>query len=785
MMNSLSARLTYRIMAVVLAMMAFVAAVVYFNVREYMLDEAKQRYRGVLLKTQEEFRWRLSDVSVAAKNNVHDIERDIDHPERMAGHMERIITQNQSLDGCGLLFMPDYYPEMGRFFVPYATRDSMDKVVVKRIDSIFNNYQNTDWYLEGKLQEQGGWCEPYLEKAELSNGRKPRLLDTYVFPILDRKGQFAALLCADISLDTIKYGIMDDIKLMNEMFEKNCRHHSYCFVIDHKGTYVIHPNQSRMLNNNYLEMARETSDTQDDRIVASMVKGEDGSAMMTIDGVPSWIFYLTIKKIGWTIVLVVPDEVIFYNGRMLNIIILLTMFAGLLAIYLFCRHQIRKTTKPLHSFALSTDQVALGNFSSPLPEIKGSDEVRMLHDAFANMQTSLSIYVDELRKTTAQKASLESELKIANDIQMAMLPKDFIHHTSPSAFDLYAKLSPAREVGGDLYDYFLRDNRLFFCIGDVSGKSVPAALMMAVMRAMFRSETRRADSAEAIVNTMNRNLSEEYTAGYFVTMFVGVLDLVSGRLNYCNAGHEAPLIAGQPLNIKHNLPVGALSEWNFVGLETQLKPGDMLFLYTDGLNEANNTEGKQLGRKRVCEVAGEHTSDTPRQLIETMEEVVRHHVADAEQSDDITMLAIRWQQSPHLKEEQLGILSMKASMDDISRLEPFITDVAERAGIGGSESKRLRLAVEEAVANVINYGQAADITLQATLEDNQLVLSIDDDGQPFDPTAGSSTDLSVPADQRPLGGLGIVFLHKMTDGLGYQRINGHNILKINKKINPK
>jgi sigma-B regulation protein RsbU (phosphoserine phosphatase) len=369
---------------------------------------------------------------------------------------------------------------------------------------------------------------------------------------------------------------------------------------------------------------------------------------------------------------------------------------------------------------------------------------------------------------------------------MAMLPKTL---NSPSgAVDLYAALTPARDVGGDLYDFFLRDNRLFFCIGDVSGKGVPAALMMAVVRAMFRSETRRADSAAAIVDTMNRSICEESTAGYFVTMFVGILDLTTGHLDYCNAGHEQPIVTGQPLEVILNLPVGALSDWNYEGQQTQLQPGDILFLYTDGLSEAKNTAGELFGRKHVKDLATEHTTDSPQQLVELMETEVHRYVDDAEQSDDITLLAIRWQSQGGSHSSRLSStshLSMSASMDDIGALEPFVTQAAQQAGLDDRETKRLRLAVEEAVANVINHGQATAITLLASVEDNQLVLTVDDDGLPFDPTADSTTDFTVPADQRPPGGLGIMYLHKMTDGLDYQRVDGHNVLRIIKTIHKK
>jgi len=704
MRSSLSARLTYRIMAVVLVMMVVIAGVVHFTVREYMLDEAKERYLGYLLENHQETRRKLSDVHVAAENNVHDIERDIDDPDKMFDHMERIVRQNLPIVCCAMLFKQDYYPSKGRVFVPCARKDAADNIIVSRIDSTYNNYFYGEWFQEQMKNDQSCWTKPYFESQQFAGGQEPRLLATYVVPIHDHEGHPVALLAADLSLEWLRNELKEDIKEINDQYEKGHKHQSYFFIVDREGTYVIHPNKELMLK------------PFDEKVGKAML-AHRGTCVTEVDGVKSRLYYRSFKYVNWTMVIVTPEDVILAHAKILNIIILLVMLLGLLAIYLFCRRQIKDIADP---FAL-------------------------------------------------QKASLERELKIANGIQMAMLPKTL---NSPSgAVDLCAALTPARDVGGDLYDFFLRDNRLFFCIGDVSGKSVPAALMMAVVRAMFRSETRRTDSAAAIVDTMNRSICEESTAGYFVTMFVGVLDLVTGHLDYCNAGHETPIVAGQPLNIKPNLPVGALSYWNYEGQQTQLQAGDMLFLYTDGLSEAKNTADQQFGRNHVAQLACEHSNDTARQLVEFMMDEVKRHAGDAEQSDDITLLAIRWQPDQ---------ITMQASMDDINLLEPFIAHAVQQAGMEERNAKRLRLAVEEAVANVINHGQATVITLQAAVEDSQLVLTIDDDGQPFDPTIDSTTDFSVPADQRPPGGLGIMYLHEMTDGLDYQRVDGHNILKIRK-----
>lgn len=776
MWNSLAKRLTYRIMAVLLVMMAIITGVVYVSVREYMVEEAQARYLGILDKTYEGFRRRLSDVYVAAKNNVHDIERDIDHPDMMYSHMERIIRQNPSVKGSSLLFLPDYCPEKKGRFLPTARRDSTGKIyVIFEGDSVYG-YYHASWYKACMASDSGMWVGNNFELDHFPDVSRRPLLTTYATPVHNRQGTPVGLLCLQLSPIPLRRDFTKVLNEANDTYEPGQRHLAYCFVIDRHGNYIVHPDKNFSVGTGSIfEQTKETPDS----VVAKMVKGENGEAMMDIDGVHSWVYYRTVKYVNWTMVIVVPEEMIFHRGRMLNTIILLTMLFGLLAIYFICRHMIKETTMPLHRIAMSADQVALGNFSSPLPEIKGSDEVRQLHDAFENMRTSLAIYVKELRKTTTSKAALERELRIAQRIQMAMLPKTFPSYPERTDIDLYASLTPARDVGGDLYDYFLRADRLFFCIGDVSGKGVPAALLMAVMRSMFRSEGRRSDSAAAIVKIMNRNLCEESSAGYFVTMFVGILDLTTGHLDYCNAGHEAPLVSGQPLPVKPNLPVGALSDWEYEGQQIQIENGDILFLYTDGLSEARNHEGLLFGRKHVLQLADKHRDGTARQLVQVMESEMNRHTADAPPSDDITLLAIKWKKRSRKGEKEL---TLRATMDEIGYLQPYVEQMAQEVGIGSKEMKRLRLVIEEAVANVINYAQASAITLCSVLADGQLLVTIDDDGIPFDPTKGSSTDLSVPPDQRPPGGMGIILMQKMTDGLTYRRTDGHNILTLIKKI---
>jgi sigma-B regulation protein RsbU (phosphoserine phosphatase) len=251
---------------------------------------------------------------------------------------------------------------------------------------------------------------------------------------------------------------------------------------------------------------------------------------------------------------------------------------------------------------------------------------------------------DQLEEVTTQKERIESELRIARNIQMSMLPNDFPQRPD---FDIYASIDPAREVGGDLYDFFVRDNQLFFCIGDVSGKGVPAALFMMVTKSLFRAYSSDECMPDRIVSQMNHNLSENNHQRMFVTLFIGVLDLSSGLLRYCNAGHEAPYMVTsevERIKVDPNMALGVVEGMQFTAQEKLLPDGGLLFLYTDGLTEATDENEGLFGRERVeqsLQNALDEGLTDGAAYIHRMTDDVAAFVKNASQSDDLTMLALR------------------------------------------------------------------------------------------------------------------------------------------------
>ena len=260
------------------------------------------------------------------------------------------------------------------------------------------------------------------------------------------------------------------------------------------------------------------------------------------------------------------------------------------------------------------------------------------------MQNSLVSYIEELKATTAQKASIESELNVASSIQMSMLPSVFPNR---EGLDMYASMTPAKEVGGDLYGYLLIDDSLYFCLGDVSGKGVPASLFMAQVTRLFRTLANQQMPPAEICTRMNDALSgDENPTNMFVTMFIGLVDLKTGHLSFCNAGHNPPIIGGGEshgdfLKMLTNFPIGVLPDLEFQGEEISSIKGRPLFIYTDGLNEAENMENDQFGDDHLLDILRNTHFDSARQVIETLAAEVEHHRGGADPNDDLTMMCLR------------------------------------------------------------------------------------------------------------------------------------------------
>ena len=471
----------------------------------------------------------------------------------------------------------------------------------------------------------------------------------------------------------------------------------------------------------------------------------------------------------------------------------IVFIVGLTSLFVFCTWAIYHMVKPLRQFAESAISIAQGDMDTALPEIQSKDELLQLRNAFDHMLHSLKQHISDLQTTIASKERLQSELKIAHDIQMGMIPTTFPQRQD---LDLFASMTPAKEVGGDLYDFIIEGDQLFFIIGDVAGKGVPASLYMAVTRTLFRNLAGNYQSAANIVREMNHAIASTNDSYIFVTVFVGVLDMKTHYLTYCNAAHNAPVMITAEgecnlLEVETNLPIGVEDRYNFDEQQVDFPPGSALLLYTDGLTEAmyfsNDGSRKLFGEQRVLHDVEKNSKASAIEVIDFLKQHVAVFADGTEQSDDLTMLFVR-----HGMAQEAGVapsrrLIMKNEMTEVGRLRGFFFSVCREHGVDDETAKTLNLALEEWVANVIGYaypkGMRGHVEVTADVKDEVLTLVIKDHGTPFDPTQHAEVDIDAELDERTIGGLGIHLVRTIMDTVEYQRTaDGYNRLVLTKKL---
>lgn len=361
---------------------------------------------------------------------------------------------------------------------------------------------------------------------------------------------------------------------------------------------------------------------------------------------------IPIPNIGWSVCNICAGKVILNELDSTSRQIIYLFIIGATLLFLITYMIVKRIVRPLEEFSKSARAIATGHFDVGLPKVKSKDEMKDLHDSFAYMQRSLSDYVAELQVTTATKERIESELYIAREIQMGMIPKRFPPFPERKDVDLYAVLEPAKEVGGDLYDFFLDGSKLYFAIGDVSGKGVPASLFMAITRSLFHTLSSHRLSASEIVASMNNSISDSNESNMFVTLIVGILNLDTGVLNICNAGHNPPALiladgSVEFMNIKTNLFVGVLEGFEYVEEEYVLERGTKLFLYTDGVTEAENEIKELYSEECLLKTLRETASLDVQAMTDAVMTSIVAHVKEASRSDDLAMLIIHYKSIPN------------------------------------------------------------------------------------------------------------------------------------------
>ena len=694
----------------------------YVYAQREIKKEASLRAESELKSAENKIMDVVNQAEAAVHNSLWVAQWCLENPDSLMRIPQRIVSENPVVVGSTMALVPGYstkYP----LCAPYATRDmATGEIKMLSLATEEYDYPSSEWFTKPIELEDGYWSEPYFDE----NGGDI-LMTTFSMPVKDKEGKIAAILTADISLDWLAEYI-GDIKVYPNAFS---------IVVSRNGQIMACPVETLVMQTTVDQFALKSEDYEAlNRVNRAMLSGQSGEMPVRYQGQTNHVYFAPVERTGWSLSIVLPEKELYSGVRRIGMIVKLLQLLGLAMLIVILR-------------------------------VVSKHQVKYQH-------------------MNEQKERMENELHIASEIQMSMIPKTFPPFPERKDLDLAASIIPAKEVGGDLYDFFIRDEKLFFCIGDVSGKGIPASLVMAVTRSLFRAMSAHEDSPAKIVASMNDTMSETNERSMFVTFFCGVLDLSAGQLRYCNAGHNPPMIltdAIRMLPVKPNIPLGILKGMDYIEQETPFLYDDALFLYTDGLSEAENASLEQFGEARI-----ESALHGRKRSIDHLENIKRQvdlFVDGAPQSDDLTMLFIHYlPEKDTLPQERHLVLHN--DIQQIPQLASFVEAIAQEKQLSQSMAMGINLALEEAVSNVIMYAYPKEtdglVDVEAILRKDSLEFLIVDSGIPFDPTAAPEVDLNIPAKERPIGGLGIHLVRELMDSVSYERKDNRNYLRMTKKI---
>ena len=677
----------------------------------------------------------INAMELAMQNNVWGVPMHADSVNETRDLTCHVVRDNIHVMGCGVAYRPEENNgvKLGIFAYDMES-DSSSNIAIRDMQY---DYTKREWYYEVERTRQPHWTEPYLGLTT------NRLSTSYSMPVFDDEGNMSAIAFVDVSLEWLNHVIDQD----------NINPNTIKILMSKTGELLVCPDMRLNNTRSFVKaLAGNTTDTMATEVERRMLAGETGQTQVRDEkGDKLYVFYAPVNEhVGWSMAVASYHHDIYRN---LNKALFKMAFLALLGIALL-----------------------------------------------AIILWGVTRQARRLQHIRNEKERIGSELRIAHDIQQTMIPKDFPPYPERDDVIIYGLLEPAKYVGGDLFDFYIRDEKLFFCIGDVSGKGIPASLVMAVTRSLFRTISAHEANVSRIMDLMNESMADTNESMMFVTLFLGVLDLPTGRLRYCNAGHDAPLIIEnaapnqdgngiRPLPVVPNLPLGIMQGYKYEGQEDLVKPHSIIFLYTDGLTEAEHERHAQFGEENVVQTINsyrkENSTEDAKELISIMKLKVKEFAGAAEQSDDLTMLAIDY--TKELRDIKLKrSITLPNDVQTIPQLSEFVEGVAEELQFNMEDTMSLNLALEEAVVNVMNYaypkGTVGTVTIDAEASDERLKFVITDQGAPFDPTAKENADITLSVEDRPIGGLGIFLVRQLMDSINYERVNGCNVLTLRKKL---
>jgi len=600
--------------------------------RKMIQANIEENARNLTLRTVNRIEGVVLSVQKIPQMMAYSLENGNMDQNEILGMLRVMTLGNNEILGAAVSFAPYAFRKDVRYYAPYFFKINGQLHFSNTPDYLLDDYYEIPEELQRPM-----WSEPYIDSDSKV------LMATYSVPFyrnVNGKKIFIGIVSADISLEWLQ-SVVSSVKVLKT---------GDAFLISRNGTIITDRAKDFIMNETIFSIADGRRDSSLRAIGRQMIRGKSGFVPFSSLAIQrkTWMFFAPVPSTGWSLGVNFPEAEFMQDVTNLDHIVGALGLSGVLLLIVVVVLIARSITRPLSGMAHAAEAIGAGNLDAELPEITSEDEVGKLGKAFGYMQTSLKQYIRDLKETTAVKERIESELKIAHEIQSSMLPRIFPAFPERKEFDLYATMEPAKEVGGDFYDFFfVSENKLFFLLGDVSGKGVPAALFMMITKTLMKNEALQQLSPQEVMLKVNAILALDNDSSMFATVFCGTLDTETGILEFSNAGHNPPVLCRKGIQIDfmqvdHGFVLGPMAGAKFALQSVQLQPGDMLFTYTDGVTEAMNAQKQLFSEKRLVEFLSPKTDSDVTGLVQSLRTEIKLFVQDEPQSDDITMLALRY-----------------------------------------------------------------------------------------------------------------------------------------------
>ena len=541
--------------------------------------------------------------------------------------------------------------------------------------------------------------------------------------------------------------------------------------IGQKGFVVICNPEGEIINDTLGNVGTNISAFGDKNVKANQKE----VFITTIGDEPCFCMYSKVND--FVILVSMTEEEVFFTKQasvymlaFMETIVFAIFFA---TIFVLVKVLVVKNIRKINS---SLSQITDGDLNVTV-DVRDNEEFASLSDDINSTVTTLKHYIDEAA------ARFDKDLEIAKQIQHSALPSVFPPYPNRKDFSIFASMDAAKEVGGDFYDFYLVDeNHLAFVVADVSGKGIPGAMFMMTSKTLIKSFAESGLPVHEVLTNVNTQLCVNNEAGMFVTAWMGILDLKTGIIKFANAGHNPPLVKHKNgtyeyLKGKVNFVLAGMDMVKYKEQELQLQPGDKIYLYTDGVTEAHNSQNELFGEERLLESLNSTKGMSVEEICKKVKKDVDAFVCDAEQFDDITMLCVRLNEI----NSDVGI-TVVPSMETVPQVADFMEAEMEKLEVSPKISMKLMIAIDEIYSNIVRYSGATEATVSIEKANNTLKLYFKDNGKPYNPLDAKDPDITASAEDRNIGGLGVFMVKKMLDNVEYKYVDNFNILTLTKNL---